>query len=288
MQGGDSFRLVQRRGPQPNTVYELNKDVLTLGRDIANEIVINDAEVSRNHLRLQRGIDGFTIADLGSTNGTFINGQRHVGSGPLNNGDMVSLGETVTLGYERMRAGMAASAPDAPTYAPGPSPYSQQPPAQPSPYTPPGRDAAPYQQPVDPGYGTPPQPQQPYNPQPGYGQQAAQPGYGQQPAQPGYGQQPAQPGYYPQTPQEYGAPGYGQQPAYAPQGQIPPGYDYDPYAVREEEPRSALRWVAIGCGVLFVFCACIGGIGLVIIDTLRLWDSVPILKDIACIFANCG
>ena len=38
---------VQRRGPQPNTVYELNKDVLTLGRDIANEIVINDAEVSR-------------------------------------------------------------------------------------------------------------------------------------------------------------------------------------------------------------------------------------------------
>jgi hypothetical protein len=68
---------------------------------------------------------------------------------------------------------------------------------------------------------------------------------------------------------------------------VPPGYDYDPYAVREDEPRSALRWVAIGCGVLFVFCACIGGIGLVIVDTLRLWDSVPLLKDIACIFASC-
>ena len=275
MQGGDTFRLVQRRGPQPNTVYELNKDVLTLGRDIANEIVINDAEVSRNHLRLQRGIDGFTIADLGSTNGTFINGQRLVGSRPLNNGDMVSLGETVTLGYERMRAGMAPGQ-DAPTYSPSASPYAQ-PNVQPSPYAPPGRtDTPPYTPPADPNYP----------PQPNYGQS----GYGQQPAQPGYGQQPAQPGqqpYYPQTPQEYGAPGYGQQPAYAPQGQVPPGYDYDPYAVREDEPRSALRWVAIGCGVLFVFCACIGGIGLVIVDTLRLWDSVPILKDIACIFASC-
>lgn len=276
MQGGDTFRLVQRRGPQPNTVYELNKDVLTLGRDIANEIVINDAEVSRNHLRLQRGIDGFTIADLGSTNGTFINGQRLVGSRPLNNGDMVSLGETVTLGYERVRVGMAPGQ-DAPTYSPSASPYAQ-PNVQPSPYAPPGRtDTPPYTPPADPNY-----PPQPNYGQPGYGQQSAQQGYGQQqPAQPG--QQP----YYPQSPQEYGAPGYGQQPAYAPQGQVPPGYDYDPYAVREDEPRSALRWVAIGCGVLFVFCACIGGIGLVIVDTLRLWDSVPILKDIACIFASC-
>lgn len=282
MQGGDSFRLVQRRGPQPNTVYELNKDVLTLGRDIANEIVINDAEVSRNHLRLQRGIDGFTIADLGSTNGTFINGQRLVGSRPLNNGDMVSLGETVTLGYERVRAGMPTT-PEAPTYSPNPSPYTQQPPAAQSPYAPQGRD--PYQSPADPAYGTPPQQQQPYTPQQqGYGQTPAQPQYGQP-----YGQQPGvgQPGYYPQTPQEYGAPGYGQQPPYAPQGQVPPSYDYDPYAVREEEPRSALRWIGIGCGVLLVFCACVGGIGLVLIDTLRLWDSVPILKQVACIFANC-
>ncbi len=117
----------------------------------------------------------------------------------------------------------------------------------------------------------------------GYGGQYAQPQQPQYPQQQGYGQQ--QP-YYPQ---EYAAPSYGQQqPGYAPPGQVPPGYDYDPYAVREEEPRSALRWIAIGCAVLLVFCACVGGIGLVIIDTLRLWDSVPILRDIACIFANCG
>ncbi|NOG48347.1 MAG: FHA domain-containing protein [Chloroflexi bacterium] len=121
MQGSDTFRLVQRRGPQPNTVYELTKEVHSLGRDIANDIVINDAEVSRHHLRFQRGVDGFTIADLGSTNGTFINGQRLVGSRPLNHGDTVSLGETVTLGYERVRTGIPSGS-DAPTYAPGPTP----------------------------------------------------------------------------------------------------------------------------------------------------------------------
>lgn len=275
MQGGDTFRLVQRRGPQPNSVSELNKDVLTLGRDIANEIVINDAEVSRNHLRFQRGIDGFTIADLGSTNGTFINGQRLVGSRPLNNGDMISLGETVTLAYERLRAGVMPGQ-DVPAYSPSASPYAQ-PNVQPSPYAPPGRtETPPYTAPADPNY-----PQQP-----NYGQQQQQQSQSQPPAQPGYAQQGQQP-YYPQTPQEYGAPSYGQPPAYAPQGQVPPGYDYDPYAVREDEPRSALRWVAIGCAVLFVFCACIGGIGLVLVDTLRLWDSVPFLRDIACIFASC-
>ncbi|GIK28415.1 MAG: FHA domain-containing protein [Chloroflexi bacterium] len=266
MQGSDTFRLVQRRGPQPNTVYELTKEVHSLGRDIANDIVINDAEVSRHHLRFQRGVDGFTIADLGSTNGTFINGQRLVGSRPLNHGDTVSLGETVTLGYERVRTGIPSGS-DAPTYAPGPTPYAPGPEPQ-APYAPQGRpDTPPYMPPADGGYGG----------------QYAQPQQPQYPQQQGYGQQ--QP-YYPQ---EYAAPSYGQQqPGYAPPGQVPPGYDYDPYAVREEEPRSALRWIAIGCAVLLVFCACVGGIGLVIIDTLRLWDSVPILRDIACIFANCG
>lgn len=119
MQGFDGFRLVVRRGPQPNQAYELNKDVITIGRDITNDIVINDPEVSRHHLRFTRTEDGYTIEDLGSTNGTFINGQRITGFRPMNNGDMIGLGETVTLGYERksyvsetvMSGGVAPHAP---------------------------------------------------------------------------------------------------------------------------------------------------------------------------------
>ncbi|MBN2472421.1 MAG: FHA domain-containing protein [Anaerolineae bacterium] len=78
----------------------MNKDVVALGRDITNDIVINDPEVSRHHCRLTRTPAGYSLEDLGSTNGTFVNGQRLTAARPLMNGDMIGLGETVTLVYE--------------------------------------------------------------------------------------------------------------------------------------------------------------------------------------------
>ncbi len=141
-QGNGGSRLVVRRGPQPNQVYEMNKDVVALGRDITNDIVINDPEVSRHHCRLTRTPTGYTLEDLGSTNGTFVNGQRLTGSRPLVNGDMIGLGETVTLGYEGgavqapaspgMQETLVSSAPSPPSYnAPSATPaqpagYQQQ------------------------------------------------------------------------------------------------------------------------------------------------------------------
>jgi pSer/pThr/pTyr-binding forkhead associated (FHA) protein len=230
MQGNDSFRLIVRRGPQPNQVYELNKDIITVGRDITNDIVINDPEVSRHHMRFTRGAGGYTLEDLGSTNGTFINGQRLTGAKPLSNGDMIGLGETVTLGYEvsnpsRMEAPGATVAPA--------SPYARQAPAAPaaggSPFTVP-----------------------PENPQP------APPPYS-------YSSQPS------------AAPSYA---AEAPP-QAPPGYDYDPYAVREDETRpNTMRWVLIGCIGLGLFCCCATVVGVVIVDQACLWDQIPILSSI--------
>lgn len=230
MQGSDSFRLIVRRGPQPNQSYELNKDIVTLGRDITNDIVINDPEVSRHHMRLTRGAGGFTIEDLGSTNGTFINGQRLTGARPLRAGDMVGLGETVTLAYE-MSVG---SAPEA------------------------GGEAA--------GGTVANQPQhsgQPFAPQ-------QQPQYSYSPQQ----QQPAQ-----QSP--YGQP----QAPYSPVSPAPPGPggyegEYDPYAVREEEPRNTTRWILIGCAGLSLFCCCSTVLGLVFIDQACLWDRLPIIYDV--------
>jgi hypothetical protein len=168
-QGNDSFRLVVRRGPQPNQTYDLNKDIVTIGRDITNDIVINDPEVSRHHLRFTRGGGGFTIEDLGSTNGTFINGQRLTGAKPLNNGDMIGLGETVTLAYERAQP--AAGAEEDVFARPGPaSPYA--PPAQQQQQQP--EPAQPQPQPAPPPYsysGAPQQPAYEAPPQapPGYG-----------------------------------------------------------------------------------------------------------------------
>ena len=161
MQDSSSFRLIVRRGPQPNQVYELNKGIVTLGRDITNDIVINDPEVSRHHCRLTQGGAGYTIEDLGSTNGTFVNGQRLTGPRLLSHNDMVGLGETVTLAYEGLAArqdmGQAAT-------MPGPAAPPQE--AQ---FAPPGRyPAAPEEYPPAPApdYVAPEAYPQPAGPQP--------------------------------------------------------------------------------------------------------------------------
>lgn len=143
MYNNGGFRLVVRRGPQPNQVYELNQDMMTLGRDVNNEITVNDPEVSRHHCRLTRGPNGYTLEDLGSTNGSFVNGRRLTGAQPLNVGDLIGLGETVTLAYETSVGGGAAppvgsgnlvgqAAPQQPQQA-GYGGYQQQPAPEPQP-----------------------------------------------------------------------------------------------------------------------------------------------------------
>ena len=91
--------MTVRQGPVPGKVFALVKDVMTIGRDMNNDIVINDAEVSRNHARLTSQSGGYLIEDLASTNGTFVNGQRLIGPKLLNPGDVVGLGETIVIEY---------------------------------------------------------------------------------------------------------------------------------------------------------------------------------------------
>lgn len=262
MQQNDNFRLVVRRGPQPNQAFEISKEITTLGRDITNDIVLNDRETSRHHLRLMRSGDTMTIEDLGSTNGTFVNGKRVSGVTPLQNGDMIGLGETVTMALEAYSA-QQAPPPSAPA-SPTPPPFEQPapPPQAPMPAPEPTYTAPPTEYGLQ---GTPP-PTDPYAPE-AYQQQPGYPAYTEQPSAP----QP-QPGYYQQPPAGYANPP-------APPQQYP-GYDYDPYAVREESS-GASPWLILGCFVFFVLVfVCFAGIALTIIDVLNLWCDVPIIKDI--------
>ena len=109
MQSGSSFRLVMQRGPTPGKSFEMVKDVVTIGRDVSSDIVINDAEMSRHHARLTRQGDTYAVEDLGSTNGTFVNSVRVVGGQALASKDIMGMGETVTLVYEAVVSESAAT-----------------------------------------------------------------------------------------------------------------------------------------------------------------------------------
>ncbi len=97
------LRLVMRRGPTPGAIYVLEGDEINIGRGSKNQIVIRDSEVSREHCRLSRLMDGYEVRDLNSSNGTFINGQRVTGSFVLEPGAILELGDSITLEYDRIQ-----------------------------------------------------------------------------------------------------------------------------------------------------------------------------------------
>jgi hypothetical protein len=66
----------------------------TIGRSRDCEITLDDVGISRHHAELRPGPGGWTIADLGSTNGVVVNGEDIRGAQPLHPGDRVELGST--------------------------------------------------------------------------------------------------------------------------------------------------------------------------------------------------
>lgn len=137
------FRMIVRTGPNPGTVFELTKEVSLIGRDVTNDVVVGDAEVSRQHSRITRTPGGYVLEDLGSTNGTFVNGERLVAPRVMNPGDLVALGETVSLTFDATSPEAAATvaqpaaavepAMKAPLAAAQPAAAQAQPAAPPSP-----------------------------------------------------------------------------------------------------------------------------------------------------------
>ncbi|MBI5564710.1 MAG: FHA domain-containing protein [Chloroflexi bacterium] len=94
------FKLTIRQGPKPNQVFDLDKDVLTLGREAGNDLVVEDPQISRRHSRLTRQGNSYLLEDLGSTNGTFVNGSRVTTPVLLANGDLIGLADTVVLAVQ--------------------------------------------------------------------------------------------------------------------------------------------------------------------------------------------
>jgi len=93
------YRLIIKQGPVPGKVFEIAKQVITIGRDVKSDFVVNDAEVSRSHTRLTVHSDGCLVEDLASTNGSFVNGQRITTGKMIRPGDVLGLGETVLMDF---------------------------------------------------------------------------------------------------------------------------------------------------------------------------------------------
>lgn len=100
-----AYQLVIRKGPHAGQTILLVAPTLTLGRDPVADVVIDDAEVSRLHARLVETPDGYRLQDLGSTNGTFVDG-RNISAGPilLEPDQEIQLGSSVVIVYQEMPA----------------------------------------------------------------------------------------------------------------------------------------------------------------------------------------
>jgi|YNPNPStandDraft_1061719.scaffolds.fasta_scaffold02603_7 hypothetical protein len=155
----EGFRLVMTRGPEPGRTFTLETEMVMIGRDPASEVVINHPQVSRQHARLTRQGSVMVLEDLGSTNGTFINGIRLTAPHVLNNEDVIGLGDAVAFTFY----GPAGSLEETVLSRPGTVVAPQTPPPPPArrpAYTPP---PPPTPTPV---YGPPPAPAPVYGPPP--------------------------------------------------------------------------------------------------------------------------
>lgn len=83
----------------PGGAYHLSEEITVVGRSRRCDVVLADPNVSRQHVEVRRRGDGFLLQDLGSTNGTRVNG-RDVRQVVLQHGDRIELG-TTELVFER-------------------------------------------------------------------------------------------------------------------------------------------------------------------------------------------
>jgi hypothetical protein len=79
---------------------KVNKTVINIGRKSTNDIVIDDLRISRTHAQIRKFQSDYTIFDVGSTSGVYINGER-TSHHTLRSGDVISLGGyTILFSYE--------------------------------------------------------------------------------------------------------------------------------------------------------------------------------------------
>ncbi len=81
-----------KRGPNAGSRFLLDQDVTTAGRHPDSDIFLDDVTVSRRHAEFRREGSGYTVHDVGSLNGTYVN-REPIDAAPLSGGDEVQIGK---------------------------------------------------------------------------------------------------------------------------------------------------------------------------------------------------
>ncbi len=90
------MQFVVQSGGEPGKTYDLGLNgMLSVGRQSANDIVVSDEQVSRRHAEIKGVTGGAMVTDLGSSNGTFVNGARVSSPQLLKANDTLQVGTTV-------------------------------------------------------------------------------------------------------------------------------------------------------------------------------------------------
>jgi hypothetical protein len=126
--------LVVTAGPAQGQIFELRGEA-HLGRHRSNAIILSDGKVSRNHARLDPIHGTYILTDLGSANGTFVNGVRIKQPVRLRDSDSILVGETQLLFHTGLSPRFGERSPQA-DYP------SASPPAPPAPRASPGAKPA--------------------------------------------------------------------------------------------------------------------------------------------------
>lgn len=124
-QGRPTATLVVRQGTQAGMSFVISGNQVVLGREEGLDIVLQDPESSRRHARVSWQGGRYVIEDLGSTNGTFVNGVQITMPQTLNPGDSIGIGQTALVfqysGAEMGPSYYQAPPQQAPAYVPAPS-----------------------------------------------------------------------------------------------------------------------------------------------------------------------
>ncbi|HXF68971.1 MAG TPA: FHA domain-containing protein [Thermoflexus sp.] len=121
MVGTEAPMLVITEGQLVGQRWPVDQEILVIGRSETCDLVLPERQISRQHARLKREADGYYIEDLGSKNGTFVNGQPLTPFVPqrLKDGDEIALALCVRMRFVSAEVTLPLESAPIPSLLPG-------------------------------------------------------------------------------------------------------------------------------------------------------------------------